>query len=38
MGRKRFSAEQIILKIRVAEIIESKGLSQVEEVKKSRDM
>ena len=30
MGRKRFSAEQIIVKLREAEIIESKGLTQVE--------
>jgi len=30
MGRKRFSPEQIIVKLREAEIIESKGLSQVE--------
>ena len=30
MGRKRFSPEQIIVKLREAEIIESKGLTQVE--------
>ena len=29
MGRKRFSPEQIIVKLREAEIIESKGLTQV---------
>ena len=34
MGRKRFSPEQIIVKLREAEIIESKGLTQVEAVKK----
>ena len=34
MGRKRFSPEQIIIKLREAEIIESKGLSQVEAAKK----
>ena len=34
MGRKRFSPEQIIVKLREAEIIESKGLSQVEAAKK----
>ena len=34
MGRKRFSPEQIIVKVREAEIIESKGLTQVEAVKK----
>ena len=34
MGRKRFSAEQIIVKLREAEIIESKGLTQVEAAKK----
>ena len=33
MGRKRFSPEQIIVKLREAEIIESKGLTQVEAVK-----
>ena len=31
---KRFSAEQIIVKLREAEIIESKGLTQVESAKK----
>ena len=36
MSRKRFSAEQIIVKLREAEIIESKGLSQVEATKKLR--
>ncbi len=30
MARKRFSPEQIIVKLREAEIIESKGLTQVE--------
>ena len=34
MGRKRFSPEQIIAKLREAEIIESKGLTQVEAAKK----
>jgi len=34
MGRKRFSPEQIIVKLREAEIIESKGLTQVEAAKK----
>ena len=34
MGKKRFSAEQIIVKLREAEIIESKGLTQVEAAKK----
>ena len=34
MGRKRFSPEQIIVKLREAEIIESKGLAQVEAAKK----
>ena len=34
MARKRFSPEQIIVKLREAEIIESKGLTQVEAVKK----
>ena len=34
MGRKRFSPVQIIVKLREAEIIESKGLSQVEAAKK----
>ena len=34
MGRKRFSPEQIIIKLREAEIIESKGLAQVEAAKK----
>ena len=32
MGKKRFSAEQIIVKIREAEIMESKGLTQDEEL------
>ena len=36
MSRKRFSAEQIIVKLREAEIIESKGLTQVEAAKKLR--
>ena len=34
MPRKRFSPEQIIIKLREAEIIESKGLTQVEAAKK----
>ena len=34
MARKRFSPEQIIVKLREAEIFESKGLSQVEAAKK----
>jgi hypothetical protein len=34
MGRKRFIAEQIIIKLREVEIIESKGLTHVEVVKK----
>ena len=34
MGRKRFSPEQINVKLREAEIIESKGLTQVEAAKK----
>ena len=34
MGKKRFSAEQIIVKLREAEIMESKGLTQVETAKK----
>ena len=34
MGKKRFSAEQIIIKLREAEIMESKGLTQVEAAKK----
>jgi putative transposase len=34
MGRKRFSAEQIIVKLREADIIESKGLTQLEAAKK----
>ena len=34
MGRKRFSPEQIIVKLKDAEIIESKGLTQVEAAKK----
>ena len=33
MGRKRFSPEQIIVKLRETEIIESKGLTQVEAAK-----
>ena len=33
MGKKRFSAEQIIVKLREAEIMESKGLTQVESAK-----
>ena len=34
MGRKRFSPEQIIVMLREAEIIESKGLTQVGAAKK----
>jgi len=34
MGRKRFSPEQIIVKLREAEVIESKGLTQVEAARK----
>jgi len=34
MSRKRFSPEQIIVKLREAEVIESKGLTQVEAAKK----
>jgi len=34
MARKRFSPEQIIVKLREAEVIESKGLTQVEAAKK----
>ena len=34
MGRKRFSPEQIIVKLREAEVLESKGLTQVEAAKK----
>ena len=34
MGRKRFSPEPIIVKLREAEVIESKGLTQVEAAKK----
>ena len=34
MGRKRFSPEQIIVKLREAGVIESKGLTQVEAAKK----
>jgi len=34
MGRKRFSPEQIIVKLREAEVIDSKGLTQVEAAKK----
>ena len=34
MGRKRFSPEQIIVKLREAEVLESKGLAQVEAAKK----
>ena len=34
MGRKRFSAEQVIVKPREAEIMEFKGLTQVEAAKK----
>ena len=34
MARKRFSPEQIIVKLREAEVIDSKGLTQVEAAKK----
>ncbi|MBT4047174.1 MAG: IS3 family transposase, partial [Nitrospina sp.] len=34
MARKRFSPEQIIVKRREAEIIEAKGLTQVEAAKR----
>ena len=34
MGRKRFSPAQIIVKLREAEVLESKGLTQVEAAKK----
>jgi DNA-binding XRE family transcriptional regulator len=34
MGRKRFSPEQIIVKLREAEVFESKGLPQLEAAKK----
>ncbi len=34
MGRKRFSPEQIIVKLREAEVFESKGLTQLEAAKK----
>jgi hypothetical protein len=34
MDRKRFSPEQIIVKLREVEVIESKGLAQVEAAKK----
>ena len=34
MARKRFSPEQIIVKLREAKIFESKGLAQVEAAKK----
>ena len=34
MGRKRFSSEQIIVKLREAEIFESKGLTRIEAAKK----
>ena len=34
MGRKRFSPEQIIVKLREGEIFESKGLALVEAAKK----
>ncbi len=34
MARKRFSPEQIIVKLREAEIFESKGRAQVEAAKK----
>jgi len=34
MSRKRFSPEQIIVKLREAEVLESEGLTQVEAAKK----
>ena len=34
MGRRRFSSEQIIVKLREAEIFESKGLTRIEAAKK----
>ena len=34
MPRQRFSPEQIIVKLREAEVLESKGLTQVEAAKK----
>ena len=34
MGRKRFSPEEMVVKVREVEIIESKGLIEVEAVKK----
>jgi len=34
MARKRYSAEQIIVMLREAEVLESKGLTQAEAVKK----
>ena len=34
MAKKRFSPEQFIVKLREAEIIESKGLTQIEAAKK----
>jgi putative transposase len=34
MGRKRFSPEQIFVKLRETEVIESKGLAQVKAAKK----
>ena len=34
MARKRFSPEQIIVKLREAEVLESTGLTQVEAAKK----
>jgi hypothetical protein len=36
MGRKRFSPEQVIVKLREVEVIESKGLTQMESAKKVR--
>jgi len=36
MPRKRFSPEQIIVKLRETEIIESKGLTQMEADSKAR--
>ena len=34
MGRKRFSPEQIIVKLREAEVIRSRGLNQLETAKR----
>ena len=34
MGNKRFSSEQIIVKLREAEVIRSRGLNQLETAKR----